>query len=132
MIGLRFPLTPKKECDVDAYHDTLRDTLQEIGERVSKDVKKDGIGAYYVDDKFNYYLVKWTEDPWQANRDMTVQSNGKPLALFEGEWACRGTWFNYVPGALLWYTSSRRCVIQYFSSTKDESLMRSARCNRDI
>ena len=67
---------PKKECDVDAYHDTLRDALQEIGERVRLDVQIGGIGAYYVDDKFNYYLVNWTENPWQVKKDMTVQSNG--------------------------------------------------------
>lgn len=85
--------------------------MQEIGERMRMDVRKDGIGAYYVDDKFNYYLVKWTENPWQAKKDMTVQSDSKPLALFEGEWACRGTWFNYVPGALLWYTSSKTEVV---------------------
>ena len=85
--------------------------MQGIGERMRLDVQKDGIGAYYVEDKFNYYLVKWTENPWQAKEDMTVQSNGQPLALFEGEWACRGTWFNYVPGALLWYTSSKTEVV---------------------
>ena len=108
---IQISFDPKKECDMDAYHDTLRDALQEIGERVRLDVQIGGIGAYYVDDKFNYYLVNWTENPWQAKKDMTVQSNGKPLALFEGEWACRGTWFNYVPGALLWYTSSTTKVV---------------------
>ena len=90
----------------------MRDTLQDIGERIRHDVKKGGVGAYYVEDKYNYYLGKWTETPWKVEEDMTVQNpGGNALTLFKGEYVCRMTWFNYVPHAPMWYTPSTTKVL---------------------
>ena len=66
-------------------------------------------GAYLVDDAhIKYYLVQWTTLPWRVESG-TIET--KCGVAHEGEYICKGLWFNDVDPAPRWYTLSEDEVI---------------------
>ena len=83
-------------------------TLQHIGKRMSEMISVGRIGAYLVDDRIKYYLVKWTSPPYIVENDQIETAGG--IAL-RGEWVCNGVWLNDVTRCPRWYWISDREVL---------------------
>ena len=97
---------PATNCDGDEMIDSLAFTLRGLGERMKNRIVEAGFGAYHADGKYSYYLVQWTEKPWQIESDCVKKCGAEYCQLFEGDWVCHGKWLNYVPYANHWYTVS--------------------------
>ena len=74
-------------------------------------IEKGGCGAYNADGKYNYFLVKWTEKPWQIEKDCVRKCGAEDCQLRSGDWVCHGIWLNYVPRANHWYTIGNTKVL---------------------
>ncbi|EJK77427.1 hypothetical protein THAOC_00744, partial [Thalassiosira oceanica] len=73
-------------------------TLDTIGFVMSLQAKKGQIGAYVVDDEnYDYYLVEFDSDPYQAERTETITLDGESFDVREGEWICKGRWLDRLP-----------------------------------
>jgi hypothetical protein len=60
-------------------------------------------GAYLVDNRMKYYLVKWTSQPWKIIHGTLETTCGVAQT---GEWVCKGNWLNNIDHAPQWYSLS--------------------------
>ena len=75
---------------------------------MAKEIRIGMYGAYLVDDRMRYYLVRWTSDPWLVENGSLETDGG--LAR-EGEWVCKGVWMNDRNRAPRWYWQSEKEVV---------------------
>ena len=94
---------PGKGCDEEELKDTLAVSLNDLGHQLALSIVEGGYGAYSVDGKLDYYIVKWAGTPRQVEKDEVIRVDRKDVQLFAGEWVCDGIWLNHVPRAKNWY-----------------------------
>ena len=89
-------------------------TLETLSTAMSHIVMDGNYGAYVVDDpEYDYYLVKWVGQPYQAKDDEVIELDGEEFIVKEGEWLCNGEWLDRLQGAKRWwYQTDRRCVVR--------------------
>mmetsp|Transcript_2504 Transcript_2504/g.5568 ORF Transcript_2504/g.5568 Transcript_2504/m.5568 type:complete len:339 (+) Transcript_2504:2460-3476(+) len=102
------------QSDERQYHAIMADTLEEMTARQVKQIVRGNFGAYFVaaskkkrkrgDENLPYYIVKWTEAPWQASVDMETYVGNERYTVEKGRWYCTGTWLEKLPGARNWFT----------------------------
>ena len=104
----------KKDATMEDTHAANADTLRQLGETISKEIEVGNIGAYSVDDpEYNYYLVRWDEEPQVADADKTFELGGDKVVVYKGDWYCKGTWLQKVKGAKNWWTKhGQQCVVR--------------------
>ncbi len=83
-------------------------TLKSIGGRMAKQIRIGKYGAYIVDDRIRYYLVRWTSNPWLVENGSLEIDGG--LAK-EGEWVCKRVWMNNIKRAPHWFWQSEKEVV---------------------
>ena len=101
---------PARGCDEEEYTNVLAATLNDLGRQMSLSVVDGNYGAYGVDDKIKYYLVKWVGVPRMVEANVVVQNGEEDVQLFKGEWVCDGVWLNPVKGARHWYNVGETTV----------------------
>jgi hypothetical protein len=96
---------PAKDCDAEEMEETLVATLKQLAKTISRNVVIGGVGAYAVDnDVGQYYLVKWTQVPWELLEDEIIMVKNTMTTVLRGDWICEGRWLNRVECARYWYT----------------------------
>lgn len=103
-----------QQSDERQYHAIMADTLQEMTARQVKQIVRGNFGAYFVaaskkkrkrgDENLPYYIVKWTQAPWQAAVDMEIYEGNERYMVEKGRWYCTGIWLEKLPGARNWFT----------------------------
>ncbi|EJK64880.1 hypothetical protein THAOC_14335, partial [Thalassiosira oceanica] len=103
-----------KEFDEEDFADGNEFTLDTIGFVMSLQAKKGQIGAYVVDDEnYDYYLVEFDSDPYQAERTETITLDGESFDVREGEWICKGRWLDRLPNTTKWwYKTPQKCIVR--------------------
>ena len=103
-----------REFDEEDFADANEFTLDTIGFVMSLQAKKGQIGAYVVDDEnYDYYLVEFDSDPYQAERTETITLDGESFDVREGEWVCQGRWLDRLPNTTKWwYKTPQKCIVR--------------------
>ena len=103
-----------REFDEEDFADANEFTLDTIGFVMSLQAKKGQIGEYVVDDEnYDYYLVKFDSDPYQAERTETITLDDESFDVREGEWVCQGSWLDRLPNTTKWwYQTSQKCIVR--------------------
>jgi hypothetical protein len=97
---LRITFRPSRDSDKDELVEAQEWTLQQIGERTSAQIAIDNYGAYLVDDRMKYYLVRWTSMPWKVEGESLDTACGFARA---GDMVSKGVWMNPVQRAQRWF-----------------------------
>ncbi|KAL7546848.1 hypothetical protein ACHAWF_010174 [Thalassiosira exigua] len=89
-------------------------TVRGIGRMMADQVIVGGYGAYPVkDDRYDYYLVQWTEEPREVEGDTTITLGGESFPVRKGDLVCKGKWLDTVPGSLRWwYQTPQECIVR--------------------
>ena len=82
--------------------------LDGIAEQMAERLIVGKVGAFLTDDPDadGYYLVKWDSVPYTLQEDTVLEEFKPPVVLKSGELVCEGRYFNRVPRAKQWYTST--------------------------
>ena len=80
------------------------------------EVEEGSYGAYMISDpKEPLYIVRWEDEPWQAESDGSREVSNVEYKWTKGDWMCRGTWLQRLPGGgRNWYTmdsGGRSCIV---------------------
>ena len=64
---------------------------------MSNEVRIGRYGAYPANDaKYDYYIVKWTLKPLEAQTDRTYTLGQEEFTVKKGDMICRGDWFSRI------------------------------------
>ncbi len=94
-----------KGCDKNKLEATFVATLRELGKTMARSVVIGGKGEYGVNaENTKYYLVEWTIDPQNIEKDGVIVVANQLMQVFADDWVCNGKWLNNVHRAKFWYT----------------------------
>jgi hypothetical protein len=99
------PTTANNNDDLEHAQTVVLDC---IAEDVCKEIKVGGYGAFATKDPDadGYYVVEWVGLPMLLVDATLLNKFDPPIQLQEGELVARAKYFNEVPRANRWYTSS--------------------------
>jgi len=100
------------------------DNLKEYGKSVASAVVVGGYGAYSVegDDNYDYYVCRWTDEPYEVLEDGEITVGEETTQVYKGDWVCRGSWLEKLPRAKNWWTAENRPCLVRMQSVLHSSL----------
>ena len=102
----------KKGFNEDDRVARLEVTMMGVGKRMADQVAIGNYGAYIVDDdRYDYYIVKWTEMARKAERDERFEIEGEAFMVKKDEWYAKGIWLELVEQHW-WKTTSQSCIVR--------------------
>ena len=109
-------LESKKDNNEEQEWLSMVDTLKGYGKTIADGVVVGGFGAYIVEDPdYEYYLCRWTEEPYVAEKDEEVDmgEGEQKVKVYKNDWICRGKWLQKLPRADGWWTmTDRSCLVR--------------------